>query len=79
MKRELKGKYSANNSADFWTRVINYYPDWVVISDRDNGSVSNQMMIFPKWGIGRSISKSNFNYELFWVKYTISKQKNGKL
>lgn len=64
VKREAKGRYITNNSANFLTLGINYYPDWFVISNRDNVSISNQMTIIPKWGICRSISKSNFNYEL---------------
>ncbi|RTY80969.1 hypothetical protein EKL97_09485 [Flavobacterium sp. LS1P28] len=64
VKREATGKVIKNNSANFLTLGINYYPDWFVISNRDNVNVSNQMTLIPKWGIRRSISESNFNYEL---------------
>lgn len=64
VKREATGKFIKNNSANFLTLGINYYPDWFVISNRDNVNVSNQMTLIPKWGIRRSISESNFNYEL---------------
>ncbi|TRW22402.1 hypothetical protein FMM05_18030 [Flavobacterium zepuense] len=63
-KRARKGKYSANNSASFVTVAIKYYPDLFKIGGPDYLYVPNQISIIPKWGIRRSIAKSNFNYEL---------------
>ncbi|MDX6181758.1 hypothetical protein SGQ44_05540 [Flavobacterium sp. Fl-77] len=61
-KRNSKNR-GANNSANFLALDINYYPDLFVISNDDNAYVQNQIAIIPKWGIRRSIGKSNFNYE----------------
>jgi hypothetical protein len=63
-KRNSKGKYVKNNSGNFLALGVNYYPDWFVISNLDNASVSNQITIIPKWGIRRTIAQSNFSYEL---------------
>lgn len=64
MKRSTKGKIIKNNSANFVTLAFRYYPDWFVISNSPNAYVENQVTIIPKWGIKRTISNSNFNYEL---------------
>lgn len=63
-KRSIKGKIIKNNSFNFTTLAIRYYPDWFVISNATNASVANQITIIPKWGIKRTIANSNFNYEL---------------
>lgn len=63
-KRSGKGKIIKNNSANFATLSLRYYPDWFVISNATNANVENQITIIPKWGIKRTISNSNFNYEL---------------
>ena len=63
-KRSAKGKTIKNNSANFATVSLRYYPDWFVISNTANTHIENQITIIPKWGIKRTISNSNFNYEL---------------
>lgn len=62
-KRENKKKDTSNNGANFLTTSISYHPDWFVISSKDNITVYNQLSIIPKWGIRRTIAKSNFNFE----------------
>ena len=62
--RGTKGKTIKNNSANFATLSFRYYPDWFVISNSPNTYIQNQITIIPKWGIKRTISNSNFNYEL---------------
>lgn len=61
-KRNAKNQ-KTNNSANFITLEINYYPNWFVISNLNNTYISNQVAIIPKWGIRRNIGNSNFNYE----------------
>jgi len=63
-KRNAKGKIIKNNSANFASLGLRYYPDWFVISNASNAYVENQITIIPKWGIKRTVSNSNFNYEL---------------
>jgi hypothetical protein len=63
-KRSTKGKIIKNNSSNFTTLALRYYPDWFVVSNATNASVANQISIIPKWGIKRTIANSNFNYEL---------------
>ena len=61
-KRNSKNRGS-NNSANFLALDVNFHPDLFVISNDDNAFVQNQIAFIPKWGIRRSIGKSNFNYE----------------
>lgn len=64
-KRNSKGKNTANNSANFVTVAVEYYPDLFTIGSKpDFVYVPDQISIIPKWGIRRSIAGSNFNYEL---------------
>jgi hypothetical protein len=63
-KRNTKRKVIKNNSANFVALGVNFYPDWFVISNNSSSYVSNQITIIPKWGIKRTISNSNFNYEI---------------
>lgn len=63
-KRDRKGKHTANNSANFVTLAVKFYPDLFKIGGPDYLSVPNQISVIPKWGIRRAIAKSNFNYEL---------------
>lgn len=62
-KRSKNNKSTKNNSANFLTTLISYHPDWFVISSNENLNVLNQLSIIPKWGIRRTIAKSNFNFE----------------
>lgn len=64
-KRSNKGKKTANNSANFVTVAVEYFPDLFTIGSKpDFVYVPNQISFIPKWGIRRSIADSNFNYEL---------------
>ncbi|KAF2514489.1 hypothetical protein E0W68_13530 [Flavobacterium salilacus subsp. salilacus] len=63
-KRFNKGKHTANNSANFVTLAFTYHPDLFVISGTDNIYVPDQITVIPKWGIRRSLFKSNFHYEV---------------
>jgi hypothetical protein len=64
-KRNREGKHTVNNSANFITVAIEYYPDLFLIgSVPDDIYVPDQISIIPKWGMRRSIANSNFNYEL---------------
>lgn len=63
-KRNSKNKTTKNNSANFVSFGIKYYPDWFAISNAENVHVANQISFIPKWGIKRTIANSNFNYEL---------------
>ena len=63
-KRAEKGKYTANNSANFLTVSVEYLSGGLGIG-KDNGlDLPEILTVIPKWGIRRAISKSNFNYEL---------------
>ena len=62
-KRANKGKLTANNSANFLTLSVKYFPDLFKLGGPDNLSIPNQMSFTPKWGIRRAIAQSNFNYE----------------
>ncbi|MBP4140060.1 hypothetical protein [Flavobacterium geliluteum] len=63
IKKRNSENRGTNNSANFLALGINYHPDWFVISNEENISVSNQISIIPKWGIRRNIGNSDFNYE----------------
>lgn len=63
-KRAEKGKHIENNSANFVTVGVKYYPDLFKIGGPDNLYIPNQLSVIPKWGIRRAIANSNFNYEL---------------
>jgi hypothetical protein len=63
-KRAEKGRHTANNSANFVTLAVEYYPNLFVIGGPDYLEIRDQISFIPKWGIRRSIAQSNFNYEL---------------
>ncbi len=63
-KRITNGKFTNNNSANFITVGVSYISDWFAIANQKNVTAANQVTIIPKWGIRRTISKSNFNYEV---------------
>lgn len=76
-KRERNKNNVSNNGANFLTALISYHPDWFVISQKNNVNVYNQLSVIPKWGIRRTIAKSNFNFEAgigIGYKYTFLKQ-----
>lgn len=80
-KRGRKGKYTGQNSANFATVSVRYFPDAFILGSHPEGLyVPNQISITPKWGIRRSIAKSNFNYEFaFGIGYLgyLSKEHNN--
>ena len=61
-KRNKKGKSILKNSGNFVGLKVSFHPDWFVISNDDNVSVSNQISIIPKWGIKRTLGE-HFTYE----------------
>ena len=63
-KRAEKGRYTANNSANFVTVAVEYYPNLFLIGGPDGLEMDEQISFIPKWGIRRTIAQSNFNYEL---------------
>lgn len=63
-KRAEKGKHTENNSANFATLAVEYYPNLFLIGGPDGLEMDEQISFIPKWGIRRAIAKSNFNYEL---------------
>jgi hypothetical protein len=60
-KRNSKSKNISNNSGTFISLKTSYHPDWFVISDYENGIISDISFI-PTWGIRRNIG-THFNYE----------------
>ena len=78
-KRSEKGKYTANNSANFITVAVEYYPDLFLIGNvPDFIYMPDQISIIPKWGMRRAIASSSFNYELgAGVGYIAYLQKEG--
>lgn len=61
-KRAEKGKNTKNNSANYFGLQVRYVPDWFVISNTKNLSLSNQINIIPTYGFRRNFAE-NFNYE----------------
>lgn len=61
-KRGEKGKNTKNNSANYFGLQVRYLPDWFVISNTKNISLSNQINIIPTYGFRRNFAE-NFNYE----------------
>jgi hypothetical protein len=63
-KRAGKGRRTENNSANFVTLAVEFYPDLFLIGDAPSYvHIPNQISFIPKWGIRRNIGSSNFNYE----------------
>lgn len=61
-KRAENGKNTKNNSANYFGLQVRYIPDWFVISNTKNLSLSNQINIIPTYGFRRNFAE-NFNYE----------------
>lgn len=61
-KRAEKGKNTKNNSANYFGLQVRYIPDWFVISNTKNVSLSNQINLIPTYGFRRNFAE-NFNYE----------------
>ena len=61
-RRAEKGKNTKNNGANYLGLQVRYIPNWFVISNTENVSLSNQINFIPTFGIRRNFSE-NFNYE----------------
>lgn len=61
-KRAENGKNIKNNSANYFGLQVRYIPDWFVISNDKNVSLSNQINFIPTYGFRRNFAE-NFNYE----------------
>ncbi|AZB32172.1 MULTISPECIES: hypothetical protein [Chryseobacterium] len=61
-KRAENGRNTKNNSANYVGLQIRYIPDWFVISNANNVSLSNQVNVIPTYGFRRNFA-NNFNYE----------------
>lgn len=63
IKRAESKKNTKNNAANYLSLQLRYIPDWFVISNTKNLSLSNQVNLIPTFGIRRNFS-GNFNYEI---------------
>lgn len=61
-KRSEKEKNTDNNSANYLSLKIEYFPDWFVISNASDISVNDAIYFTPNYGFRRSFAKQ-FNYE----------------
>ena len=61
-KRRDAGKNISNNSGNYISLKVEYIPDWFVISNTRNITVSETISLVPTWGLRRKFAK-NFNYE----------------
>ncbi|WP_052158137.1 hypothetical protein [Lacinutrix jangbogonensis] len=71
-KRVKKSRRIDGNSGNFVSIRINYHPDLLLTSLKDNYNFISDLSIVPTWGIRRSIGK-HFNYEtaigIGYIKY----------
>lgn len=77
-KRAENGKNTKNNSANYLGLQVRYIPNWFVISNDKNLSLTNQINFIPTFGIRRNFAE-NFNYEFkagFGYGTTIGNDKN---
>lgn len=61
-KRTDAGKNTTNNSGNYLALKVEYIPDWFVISNTKDISVSETISVVPTWGLRRNFAK-HFNYE----------------
>lgn len=61
-KRIEKGKNTKNNAANYLSAELYYIPDLLTSSNRKNISVTQSIVIIPKWGLRRSLSE-HLNFE----------------
>jgi hypothetical protein len=61
-KRQQEGKNTANNSANYFSLKIEYFPNWFVISNTKDLSVNDAIYFTPNYGFRRNFA-TNFNYE----------------
>lgn len=62
VKRNSKGRNTANNSGNYLSVKTSYHPDWFVINLDDNVTKTADLAIIPTWGIRRQIG-NHFTYE----------------
>lgn len=61
-KRKDAGRNTANNSGNYVSLKVEYVPNWFVISNTKNLTVSETISLVPTWGLRRNFAK-HFNYE----------------
>ena len=61
-KRSGKGKNTTNNSANYLSLKVDYFPNWFVISNVKGLAVNDAVYFTPNYGFRRNFAK-NFNYE----------------
>ena len=61
-KRKDSGKNISNNSGNYISLKVEYIPNWFVISNTKDITVSETISLVPTWGLRRNFAK-NFNYE----------------
>lgn len=61
-KRASKSRKTAGNAGNFISLKTSFHPNWFVISNTDNITITPDVSIIPTWGIRRNIS-DHFNYE----------------
>ena len=62
-QRAEKGKNIKNNAGNYFGLQVRYIPNWFVISNTKNLSLSNQINFIPTYGLRRNFAE-NFNYEV---------------
>ncbi|MGS2764683.1 hypothetical protein [Sinomicrobium sp. M5D2P9] len=60
--RELKGKSTKGNKANFLALELKYFPNWFLLTGDRDIKLMEQIAITPKWGIRRTLG-DHFNYE----------------
>ncbi|OWK74595.1 hypothetical protein CBW16_04105 [Flavobacteriaceae bacterium JJC] len=61
-KRSEAGKNISNNSGNYIAAVVEYVPNWFVISNVSGIEVNEMISFIPTWGLRRNFAE-NFNYE----------------
>lgn len=61
-KREAKGRRTMGNSGNFLSLNTSFRPDWFVISNYANSSVTTNISMVPTWGIRRGLGQ-HINFE----------------
>lgn len=61
-KRSEAGKNTSNNSGNYISAVVEYVPNWFVISNVSGIEVNEMISLVPTWGLRRNFAE-HFNYE----------------
>lgn len=61
-RRSENGKNTKNNSANFLSLSVEYFPSWSTISNEKDVRVNDGLFFTPTYGIRRNFAE-NFNYE----------------